>query len=408
MIGIIGCGASGMVAAIYAARAGASVTILEHNGKPGRKILATGNGHCNLTNEEQGIGNFRGEDTDAIREILAGFTKEDELALFAELGVPTTCKRGYWYPRTGQAATVATALAEELARLRVRILYGTDVKAIRAENDGFVVSAVTGDGSRDYRFDKIVLACGGPAGDRLGQSDDGFRMLRELSVPISPVMPALVPLCLENRQAKTISGVRTEADLTLGCGEREYREHGEIVWTDYGISGIPVMQLSGFASEALSEKLPVTIRLDFLGEYTREQLLDELVTRTKSPYTAPKNAEGALAGFVPGKLSYALLKRAGIDETAPAAGLTIEKLSAFADQLKAMTLTVTGTRDFTYAQVAKGGVPLSEIDPKTMELRSVPGLYVTGELLAVDGNCGGYNLQWAFATGATAGRSLGR
>ena len=408
MIGIIGCGASGMVAAIYAARAGASVTILEHNEKPGRKILATGNGHCNLTNEEQGIENYRGEDTATIREILVGFTKEDELALFAELGVPTTCKRGYWYPRTGQAATVATALAEELARLRVRILYGTNVTAVRAEKNAFTVAAVTGDGPRDYTFDKLVLACGGPAGDRLGQSDDGFRMLRKLGVPISPVMPALVPLCLENRLAKTISGVRTEASVTLCCGGREYREQGEIVWTDYGISGIPVMQLSGFASEALSEKTPVTIRLDFMSEYTREQLLTELVDRTKSPYTAQRDAEGALSGFVPGKLTYALLKRAGIDEKTPASGLTEEKLGAFAEQLKAMTLTVTDTRGFAYAQVAKGGVPLTEIDGRTMELRRIPGLYVTGELLAMDGNCGGYNLQWAFATGAIAGRSLGR
>ncbi|MBO4627776.1 MAG: NAD(P)/FAD-dependent oxidoreductase [Lachnospiraceae bacterium] len=413
MIGIIGCGASGMLAAITAAREGASVTVFEHNEKAGRKLLATGNGKCNLTNDNQSPDNFRGDDRESIGRILDIFTKDDELAFFREIGIVTKEKRGYRYPHSEQAASVVNALVSEMERLRVRVIFGADVTGVEKDGDSYVISYTCGGKASEARVSSCILACGGPAGERLGESDAGFRILKKLGVPVGRYVPALVPLLAENKHAKTVSGVRLEAGVTLTVSERdgdvsEYQEHGEIVFTDYGVSGIPVMQLSRFAAVALDRGGRVTITLNFMPEYTAEEVSEEIERRAKGEHFSNRSVEEALEGLVPGKLRYAVLLRAEVDPVKNADRLTDREIAAVVSELTAMTLTVTGTRPFANAQVTCGGVALAEIDPQSCEVKSMPGLFVTGELLDMDGNCGGYNLQWAFATGAIAGRAAAK
>ena len=412
MIGIIGCGASGMLAAIMAAREGASVTVFEHNDRAGRKLLATGNGRCNLANEDQSAEWFRSDLPETAQVVLEHFSKKDVLDFFRGIGIPVRCRRGYWYPQCEQASAVVTALEAELRRLQVRVMYGVDVTRVdvikNTDGSGFNLTVKEQGGAASPAFvDRLVLACGGPAGDRLGQSDFGFRTLRALGVPVTRYQPALVPLETDQDGKKEIAGVRMEAALTLDCGDKEYLEKGEIVWTDYGISGIPVMQLSRFAAKALNAGEKVTLTVRMIPEADGAEIRDMVLSRAVDPAFTSRNAAEALCGLVQGKISLWLMKRAGIDPEEPFAGVPRERLEKYAAGLSGLALKVTGLRPYAQAQTTCGGVPLSEINPDTMEINAIPGLYVTGELLDVDGACGGYNLQWAFATGAVAGRALG-
>ena len=427
MIAIIGCGASGMMAAISAARAGKKVTILEHNDKPGRKLAVTGNGKCNLLNENREPGNYRSQDSRFVESVFAAFSAVDEIAFLREIGIPVRNKRGYYYPHSETAASVVAAFAEEMERLRVRVLYGaevTKVSPLTADVNGYRIEYTIAQDSRQMYAESVIFACGGPAGDHLGAGDFGFRELRRLGLTVSEPHPALVPLLLSNKNAKTVSGVRLDAEVTIDtAGESNdlpeagsekgissglglpKTEFGEVVWTDYGISGIPVMQLSRFAEEALSCGKKVLIRLNFLRDMSNEEALREVMRRTQEEAFSERDIEHAMDGLVPSKLMYVILFRAGVSPQKPAREITPDEARRIHKELTDMTLPVTGTRPFAYAQAARGGVSLSEINPDTCECVRFPGLYVTGELLDMDGNCGGYNLQWAFATGAIAGRN---
>lgn len=432
MIGIIGCGASGMMAAICAARAGRQVTVLEHNDRPGRKLAVTGNGHCNLTNDNQTQEAYRTADPEIASRILATFSKEELLAFFRQIGVLTREKNGYWYPYSGNAQTVVAALSAEMKRLGVRVLYGADTQSVIRLADGrYVVRAQVGSEMREMTFDRLVLACGGPAGDKLGQSDFGFRALRRLSVAVSNYAPALVPLQLDNPHSKMIAGVRMEAEVTLRADGAEHSERGEIVWTEYGVSGIPVMQVSRFASMAFKareaasrgmdsgaygryaadasgrESGPVTITIRLMPDHTAEQIREITEEMLTSAMFASEAAASVLGGMADAKIVRWILLLAGVPEDAACKEISPDTRAMIADMFTRIELPVTGVRTYAQAQTTCGGVPLTEINPETMESYRCRGLYITGELLDVDGTCGGYNLHWAFATGAAAGRALG-
>lgn len=415
MVGIIGCGASGMIAAIMAAREGCKVTVLEHNDRPGRKLLATGNGRCNLTNEDQSEENFRTNEPGIAKKILRQFTKDDILSFFGGIGILTHCRRGYWYPRSDQASAVVTALSEEMKRLGVQVLYGAEVTKVSrgTAEEAFSVKASVQGEAKEFSFERLLIACGGSAGDHLGQSDFGFRVLRSLGVPVMRYRPALVPLELRGHDGRLIAGTRMDAAVTLqGCGDEfptsSLTETGEIVWTDYGISGIPVMQLSRYAALALDAGREVLLSICMVPSVGNEKLRDMVLARAYDPVFSSRNAAEALCGFVPDKVSAWLIKRADIDPTARITDISEDRLYRYAEELGEVVFPVKGLRSYAQAQTTCGGVSLTEINPDTMEVLSVSGLYVTGELLDVDGACGGYNLQWAFATGAVAGRALAR
>ncbi len=409
---VIGGGASGMVAAIFAAERGHAVTILEHNDKLGKKLYATGNGKCNLTNSAFPPACYRGGEEDFVVTVLEAFSPEDTKAFFRRIGLMLKEKRGYWYPQSEQAASVVSVLTYELRRLRVRVMTDCEVKkVVRLSNEAphFQIEYIHKEnGANAAKADAVILACGGMAGQNLGAGDWGYRFAKSLGHSVTSLTPALVPLCTEERWVRSVSGVRLDVGLTIGSDDASLsmKEKGEIVFADYGISGIPVMQLSRYAADWRRKGHNVYASIDLLPEVSEDALSEILNEHLYGNLFAERTAEEALCGMLPKKLLYAVLKLAGIDPIMSAKKVPHNKVSSLVDTMKRLRLSVSGERSYEFAQVTAGGVCLEEVDPTTCESRLVDGLYFTGELLDVDGTCGGYNLQWAWSTGAIAGKSV--
>ena len=308
---------------------------------------------------------------------------------------------GYVYPRSLQASSVAEALALEAEHLGVSVLCGCRVTAIRDEDGGFAVETEDG-GVR--RAGKVILAAGSKAASSTGSDGSGYELARSLGHRIVKPLPALVQLVCRGKIFKQLAGIRAEARVVLLAGGRPVGEdRGELQLTDYGISGIPVFQVSRFASVALDRGEAVEAVLDFLPDWSGEETEEFLADRRRRLDYRP--GEKFLSGLLPEKLGRVLMSAAGISLTDPAGQIPERKLSRLAGQLKGFRVEVTGTRSFDSAQICCGGVSAGEIDPASMESRLHPGLHLTGELVDVDGICGGYNLQWAWSTGILAGRS---
>lgn len=384
---IIGGGASGLMAAIWAARRGASVTILERNDRPGRKLLATGNGRCNLTNLLQERQCYRGSDPDSAFRIISRFGVQETIAFFSSLGVYTRNRDGWIYPYTGQAGSVLQILLMEAAYRGVKIKTRETVTAVEAESGGGFSVRTAG---WKYEADAVIVACGSPASEIEGASDTAKSLALSAGHSFLPFRPALVPLKCRGGWFSRWAGVRAAAAISLyldgGCVQREV---GELQLTGYGISGIPVFQLSRYAVQALEAGSRVSVSLDFLPDFDFEALGRYLsVRREQCPY---KTLRQQMVGLLPEKL---------IDVLAPPDAQPDTVLS----NIKAFFLEVSGPLSLGQAQVCSGGVPLGELTD-SLESRRVPGLYFTGEAADVDGACGGYNLQWAWSSGTAAGLS---
>lgn len=387
---VIGAGASGLMAAIRAGRNGASVTVLERMEKPGKKLLMTGNGKCNLTNiHMEAPGAFRGKKPEFAKGVLGQFTAKDTLDFFHDLGVMTKEKRGCVYPYTDQASTILEALLLEAGRLGVRLKYKEEVQDIcPLPEGGFRVQTATW----SYQADKVILAAGTQAASLSGFQDFGFQLSKKLGHRIIPPLPALVPLKTAGNFPGLVSGVRSQAHLTLTVdGKAAASDRGELQWTAYGISGIVVFQLSRFAVRALAEGKSVSVIVDLLPDCTQKEI-EEMANRI-----AP---EFLLNGLFAKKMQKALIKSCFGKKPPVWNSAAILKVLSLAKHLE---LKITGSRGFAYAQVCCGGVSVREINPDTLESRRVPGLYLTGELIDIDGMCGGYNLQWAWSSGYVAG-----
>lgn len=398
---IVGAGVSGMMAAIAAAEQGASVTILEQMEKPGKKLLVTGNGRCNLTNINMPDENaYRGAKADFVNSILGQFTVVNTLAFFHGLGLLTRERNGYVYPYTDQAGTVLEILLQEIRRLKIKMKYQEKVTGIRKTGEGFQVQTATW----SYLCDKVILCTGGKAAPQTGSDGSGYELAAACGHSLKPVYPALVPLKAAGPIPRMLSGTRSQALLSLEIdGKLCHREQGELQWTDYGVSGIVVFQLSRFASEALAEKKRVRLHIDMMPEYTETEILKLLAQKhTRFPGAS---AEELLTGFLKKKTISAFVKSAG-KQVCAEKGQTFYR--AAVSFIKDLTLTVTGTKAFDMAQVCAGGVPAEEVSSETLESLKMPGLYFAGELLDVDAVCGGYNLQWAWSSGYAAGSHAGR
>lgn len=397
---IIGGGTSGMTAAIYAARLGAQVTVLEHKDKLGKKILSTGNGRCNLTNVSMPEGCYRGEDPAFAYRAIQQYGPAQVIQFFEELGVLVKPRDTYIYPRTGQADTVRSALSKELKRLGVSIVTDTHVREIRPQANGFQILA---DGRRQTMgTDRVILSCGGKAAASLGSDGSGYHIAVSLGHTVSPVVPALVQLRSSDSFFKAVAGVRAHAKVSVLLDEKCIDcDTGELQLTDYGVSGIPVFQISRYAAMGLQQKKAVKIEIDFLPELTRAEALSFLQRRICS--YREDTTEELCYGILHRKLIPALLTRAGISRTKQAGRLSEQEIARLLCVCKQFTAAIEGTNPFTQAQVCAGGVRTSELNPFTMESVYVSGCYLTGELLDIDGICGGYNLQWAFTTGYLAG-----
>lgn len=403
---VIGGGASGLMAAITAAENGASVTVLDHHPTPGKKLLSTGNGKCNFTNQKQECECYRSDDPAFVMRALKQFGSEDAIAFFQELGVYAKSRNGYYYPRSGQASTIRTALLLEAERLHVHLNSETEIQRIRKKDGFFWIQ------TRNGRFaaPACVLATGGKAAPKTGSDGSGYLYAIQMGHSIIDPLPALVPLISGERWLKETAGVRCDGKVSLFVGgEFAASDSGEIQMTEYGISGIPVFQVSRFASVALSEKKKVTAILDFLPDIPMDEVrkgLEHLCDRLG----VQKNWYHILAGICNYKISAMICKKLRLPED-PVLRLSDQtrkkQAEAVSRQLKQTELSITGTRHMEQAQVTCGGVPLAEIGTD-MQSKKIPGAYFAGELLNVDGICGGYNLQWAWTSGYLAGLHAAR
>ena len=423
---VIGGGASGLMAAIAAAEQGAKVTLLEKNRQVGKKILVTGNGRCNLTNENQDEACYRGGEPGFARTVFGNFGLPDTLRFFERLGVCAKSRNGYLYPYSDQASSVADALRMEAERLGVKLALGNQILEIRALNPNGASgdlgrpeedragkasgdSAVSGPrfAARTegwtYEGDACVLAAGSAAAPATGSDGSGYALAKSLGHRIIKPLPALVALRCRERFFERLAGLRMEASVRiLADGKELARDWGEVQFTKTGISGIPVFQVSRWGVRALDAGKEVCAVLNLLPLFSKEQLLSFLEQRRKC--SSYKTGKQFLVGIFPEKLIPVLLERAKSPKEKPVGDWRKEELASLAQVIGGFSLTLRGFGSFSQAQVCSGGVDTASVNGKTMESRLVPGLYFAGELLDIDGACGGYNLQWAWSTGALAGR----
>ncbi len=393
---IAGGGASGMAAAIRAAERGFSVTVLEKKEQLGKKLLTTGNGRCNLSNRDLSAEHFRGSHTDFLTRFLSAFTASDSEAFFRSLGLFTAERNGYVYPASMQASSVLFALSERMKALGVRVLLNTPVLSAKKEGDRFLVTTPEGERASDA----LILSMGSPAGVRDRVPYNGYALLKGFGHTVIPPRPALVPLYGNNGSEKGWAGVRIQGSASFGG--RSYT--GEIQLTEKGISGIPVFQLSRFVQEALAEGKVADVRLSFLPEIPEETLLEEL-KRAADSLNAEEKIEEYLRGWLPRKLIPAVLGTSGIRPVRTVGDLSEEERETLVFTVKNFPYRVALAGPAEEAQVFMGGLELSELRD-TFESRLVPGLFVTGELNDADGECGGYNLHFAFGSGLIAGENV--
>lgn len=394
---IIGAGASGMMAAITAARKGNKVCILEKLDKAGKKLLATGNGKCNFTNAKMNVSCFHGEQ-DFIEHVLNQFSVDDCLSFFHSIGVYPKNKNGYFYPNSEQAASVVNALLYELERLDVKICYEMNVRDILPSEDE--VCVVTNNG--DYIGKHLIIATGLLAAPKLGSDGSLFEIIKTLGHRFHPILPTLCGFNCKGLKFKRISGVRAHGTVKAYIdGALCEEDTGEIQFTDYGVSGIPVFQISRSLSLGLYEKKNVEIKINLLPEFDNNQIIDELKHRYSLYATMPINA--LLNGFINQKLADMIIDKVGLDKNLYVSSVSVSELEKIANLLQEITVRVTNYRDFEFAQVCTGGIPVEDIQWETLESKFAPNVHFTGEILDVDGICGGYNLHFAWATGYIAG-----
>lgn len=399
-IAVIGGGAAGMTAAIRAAQAGASVTIYERNDRVGKKILSTGNGKCNFSNEKMGADFYYGSGRALVDTIYTSFGVRETKEFFTELGMQIKDRDGYLYPVSGQASTVLDVLRYELERLSVRVHTGQRVTDIAAEQNGLTVK--THDHVQE-KYDAVILACGGKAAPKTGSDGEGLLLAQKLGHRIVPTVPALAALRCEEDFYKRVAGVRCDAELTLHIDGQPIRtEQGELQWTDYGISGIPVFQLSREAAYALLERRNVTVKIDLMPEFGEDDSSYSRFWTERWERHGGQTMEWFLTGLVNKKLGLLLLKTAGIKESEKAEDIVPSRRKRLEGLYRSFTVKVRAANSFDQAQVCAGGVDCREVTD-TLASRIVAGLYFAGEILDIDGICGGYNLQWAWSSGTVAG-----
>lgn len=404
ILAIIGGGASGMLAGITALETNPDIKVIIFDQKDilGKKILSTGNGRCNLTNEKMSLDYFRSDEPQLISSVLKDFGYPDTIRFFENLGLLTKSRNGYVYPRCDQASVVRSVLDNRLKELGADIRRETTVTALFRTKKGFQIET----GSGKIQADRIILSAGGKASSKLGSDGSGYTLAKSLGHSVVPVVPALVQLKVKDFAFTKASGVRTDAKVTAlvnGCVAAS--DTGELQITNYGISGIPVFQISRYISRALYEKQNAQVMIDFLPELEEASLRELFNKRLHHLSENPKaKPEELLTGILHTKLIPEILRIAGIRFSTKLNMIKDAELTRLYEVLKSCMLNISDTNGFDNAQVCAGGISLKEVDMETMQSCITKGLYLAGELLDVDGICGGYNLQWAWATGYLAGK----
>lgn len=402
-VAVIGGGAAGLVAAISAARTGAKTMIIEHMERVGKKILATGNGKCNYTNALQGASCYRGENPAFVVPVFKQFGFEDTVAFFEELGIYPKVKNGYYYPASEQASSVLDVLRMEVSYLKVHEETSCEIKDIRKQKNVFFLD--TNHGKIEAK--SVIFATGLLASPKTGSDGSAFPYIEKFGHHFIDVVPALVGLQGKQAFFKALAGIRAENSMKLYIENRQISsERGELQLTDFGISGIPVFQLSRYATKALKQKKKVHVMLDFMPDMELTELEQKMKHRFRK-YAHGKTAGDALIGLLNKKLSAVLLKEAGIEVHQPAEKVSDKQLHALCTIIKGLRVDIIGSKTFEQAQVCAGGVSTAEIENETLMSKLIPGLYFAGEVIDIDGICGGYNLQWAWSSGYVAGFHAG-
>ncbi len=398
-IGIVGGGAAGLIAAIFAARRGHAVTILERMDRVGKKILSTGNGRCNITNRDIALSHYHGEHIEDICSAFSLFSLEDTLNFFEEIGIDVVEKeQGKLYPRSLQATSVLDNLRYECARLGVVERCKFEVKTIQKQGKGFLVTSYQ---NETQYLDCVIITTGGKASSQLGSNGTGYDLAKSMGHHVGKLFPALTKIKAAETFLKSISGVKVDGTVTI---EGNVSQCDEILFTDNGLSGPAVFAISRQISERIHRKEPTKVWIDLFPDLSQNDLFMLLMRRfNQMPY---KMAAENLIGFLPKKLIFPILKTADIDKRFLSSAIDKSQINALCRVLKSWEFHVEKVAPFAEAQVCCGGIDTREIDKNTMESRLCPGLFFAGEILDVDGDCGGFNLQWAWTSGAIAGQNV--
>lgn len=398
-IGVVGGGAAGMMAAVTAARQGAEVTLLEGTSRLGTKLLSTGNGRCNLGNLRLDGSEYYTSQPARVNNFLRQFDANDVISFFHGLGVILKEKNGCLYPACEQAAVVQDALRYELRDLHICEMAGWKADAVERDPETGKIAVKSGD--RRLVFDRVILACGGRAAPKTGSDGSGYLLAQHLGHSLTPVVPGLVQLRCREDYLKSVAGVRADALISvLRDGRCVAAERGELQITEYGLSGIPVLQLSRTVNYILRERKEVELSVDFLPDYSSEEY-ERLCVSRDLMLSEDRSAEEFFTGMLHKKLMTLFIKLAGLRPSDRVSGIDGKDLKRVYELCRQWRVHVNGSNSYDSAQVCAGGVPLEEVTDR-LESRMQPDVYFAGEILDVDGKCGGYNLHWAWCSGYLA------
>ena len=398
---ISGGGPAGLMAAITARDSGVDTAIVEGNDRVGRKLLGTGNGRCNITNKFMDEKRYYSENPQFAGKILSTFTLDDTVNFFNTTGLPLiTLEEGKMFPMSLQASSVLDLLRLALEERNIPVYCNSKIKEI-VKNSVFTLK--TGD-NKLYECDRLILATGGKAVSSTGSDGSGFSIAAKLGHSVVKPLPSLVQLKLDCKYLKALSGIKFDGEAEIYINkESKRKEKGEILFTDYGISGPPVLQLSRIASYGISTGQKVILKVNILCTM-REQETEEFLENRMAVFNY-RTVHDSFIGVINKKLIPVILKEARINNNTLCGDLTWKEKKKLFNLLNSWEFPVRDTNGFNNSQVTAGGVSTKEVNEKTLESKIVPGLYFAGEILDVDGDSGGFNLQWAWSSGYVAGKS---
>ena len=406
---IVGGGAAGMMAAIFAARNGQNVTLLEKNEKLGKKIFITGKGRCNITNASEIEDLFSAviSNPKFLYSGFSSFTNDQVIHFFEELGVATKIERGNRvFPVSDHSSDVIAALAREMQRLKVKVQLHCEVKELLINNEKEIKGVRLANGKK-MTADAVVVATGGISYPSTGSTGDGYRFARNCGHKVTELFPSLVPMEVKEWYAKELQGLSLKnIEIHITDGKKKlYDEFGEMLFTHYGVTGPVILSASSIVGKTL-EKKELVLHIDLKPALTEEQLDKRLLREFEANHN--KQFKNAIDSLLPAKLRPVIIELSGIEEEKKVHEITKEERLNLLRLIKDFHMTLTGLRGYNEAIITKGGISVKEIDPGTMESKLIKNLYFAGEVLDLDAVTGGYNLQIAWSTGYLAGISAGQ
>ena len=395
IVAVIGGGASGLIGALTAAQNGASVTIYERCDRVGRKILATGNGRCNMTNINAKTRNYHGEDNSFIEDVKSQFWVSETLAYFEELGLMYKVEeKGRVYPYSDTATSVLDVLRNAINEMGIEIKTDFEVKELKPLKNGYEIVSYTG--QRAF-CERAIVATGGKASPSLGSNGSGYNIATKLGHGITKLTPSLVQIKTEGDVAKKLKGLKLQCSIT----SKNVTKDGELLFTEYGLSGVSVFEMSAYINTG------DIIEIDIFPKHSKNDMLNIIKKRVEA--LGNTEMENFFVGMLNKRVGQVFLKSIGIEPLSKkVSALTQLEIENIAYSLKRWKFTVSGTMSWNNAQVTRGGIKTNEINSHTLESKKHKGLYFCGEILDIDGDCGGYNLQWAWSSGYVAGRESAR